>query len=50
MDIDDIGNLEDLPRLVFIDEEFENLVVVNDVENLLEISTKKRNWKFYNIL
>ena len=50
MDIDDIGNLEDSPRLAFIDEEFENLIVVNDVENLLEISTKKRNWKFYNIL
>ena len=50
MDIDDIGNLEDSPRLVFIDEEFENLIEVNDVENLLEISTKKRNWKFYNIL
>ena len=50
MDIDDIGNLEDSPRLVFIDEEFENLIEVNDVENLLEISTKKRNWKFYNTL
>ena len=42
MDIDDIGNLENLPRLVFINEEFENLIVVNDVENLLEILTKKK--------
>ena len=29
-DIDDIENLEDSPRLVFIDEECENLIVVND--------------------
>ena len=27
---DDIGNLEDSPRLVFFDEECENLIVVND--------------------
>ena len=46
MDIDDIGNLEDLPRLVFIDEEFENLIVVNDVENLREILTKKKIGSF----
>ena len=42
MDIDDTANLENLPRLVFINEEFENLIVVNDVENLLEILTKKK--------
>ena len=30
IDIDDIGNLEDSPRLVFIDEECGNLLVVND--------------------
>ena len=30
IDIDDIGNLEVLPRLVFIDEECENLIIVND--------------------
>ena len=29
-DIYDIGNLEDSPRLAFIDEECENLIVVND--------------------
>ena len=28
--IDDIGNLEDSPRLVFINEKCENLAVVND--------------------
>ena len=27
---DDIGNLEDSPRLLFIDEESGNLMVVND--------------------
>ena len=32
--IDDIGNLEDSPRLVFINEECENLIVVNDGEEL----------------
>ena len=30
IDINHIGNLEDSPRLVFIDEECENLIVVND--------------------
>ena len=30
VDIDDIGNSEDLPRFVFIDEEYRNLRVVND--------------------
>ena len=30
IDIDDIGNLEDSPRLVFINEECGNLIVVND--------------------
>ena len=30
IDIDDIGNLEDSPRLVFIDEECGNLLVIND--------------------
>ena len=30
INIDDIGNLQDLPRLEFIDEEYENLTVVND--------------------
>ena len=30
IDIEDIENLEDSPRLVFIDEECGNLIVVND--------------------
>ena len=30
IDRDDIGNLEDSPRLLFIDEECGNLIVVND--------------------
>ena len=30
VNIDDIRNLEDLPRFVFIDEEYRNLRVVND--------------------
>ena len=30
IDTDDIGNLDDSPRFVFIDEECENLIVVND--------------------
>ena len=30
IDIDDTGNLDDLRRLVFIDEQSENLIVVND--------------------
>ena len=29
IDIDDIGNVEDSPRLVFIDEECENLIIVH---------------------
>ena len=29
IDIDDIGNIEDSPRLVFIDEECGNLIVVH---------------------
>ena len=30
IDIDETGNLEDSPRLMFIDEECGNLLVVND--------------------
>ena len=40
IDIDDTGKLEDSPRLVFIDEEYGNLMVVNDVRN---ISQKKKS-------
>ena len=41
--IDDIGNLQDSPGLVFIDEECENLIVVNDGEKLpRNINQKKK--------
>ena len=39
VDIDNIGNLEDSPRLVFINGECENLRIVN--KNLLKIFAKK---------
>ena len=50
IDIDDIGNIEDSPRLVFIDEECGNLIQVHDGGELilLEISTKRRSQRFYN--
>ena len=42
IDIDDIGNLEDSPRVVFINEECGNLIVVNDDGELTRnISQKK---------
>ena len=42
IDRDDIGNLEDSPRLLFIDEECGNLIVVNDGEERTgNISQKK---------
>ena len=44
MDINDIGNLQDSPRFVFIDEECENLIVVNDGWKLTRnINQKKRS-------
>ena len=43
-DIDDIGNLEDSPRLVFIDEGCGNLIVVNDGGELTRnINQKKKS-------
>ena len=43
IDTDDIGNLEDSPRFVFIDEECENLIVVNDGGELTRnINQKKK--------
>ena len=36
IDTDDIGNLEDSPRLVFINEECGNFMVVNDGGELTE--------------
>ena len=42
IDIGDIGNLEDSPRLVFINEECENLIVVNDGGELIENICQKK--------
>ena len=39
---DDIGNLEDLLKLVFIDKKCGHLKVVLMMENLLEILTQKK--------
>ena len=49
IDIDDIGNLKDSPRLVFINEECGNLIVVNDGGELTENISQKRQ-TFYNSL
>ena len=49
IDIDDIRNLEDLLRMVFIHEECGNLKVSLTVESLLEILTKKRRQGFYKL-
>ena len=45
----DIGNLEDSPRFVFINEEYGNLIVVNDGGELTENISQKRQ-TFYNSL
>ena len=42
IDIDDIGKLEDSPRLVFIDEEGKNLIVVNDGGELTRYINQKK--------
>ena len=41
IDIDDTGNLEDSPRLVLINEECGNLIVVNDGGELTENISQK---------
>ena len=47
LNIDDIGNLKDSPRFVFIDEEFENLIVVNDGGKVTRNINETRNQAFY---
>ena len=42
IDIDETGNLEDSPRLMFIDEECGNLLVVNDSGELSGNTTQKK--------
>ena len=43
VDIDDIGNLDDLPWFVFIDNECGNLKVVSDCGELSRNINQKRN-------
>ena len=44
IDIDDIGKLKDSPRLVFIDEDCGNVIVVNDGGELTRnINQKKKS-------
>ena len=49
IDIDDIGNLEDLLRIVFI-RECGNLKVFIDGGELPEILTKRRSQTFYKLM
>ena len=42
IDIDNTGKLEDSPRLVFIHEEYGNLIVVNDDGELTRNITHKK--------
>ena len=46
IEIDVIGNLEDSPRLVFVDEECGNLIVVNDGGKRTKNYTKTRIRRF----
>ena len=41
-DIDGIGNVEDLPRFVFIDEKCENLIAVNGGGELTRTINQKK--------
>ena len=41
--MDDIGNLEDSPRLVFIDKECGNLIVTNDGGELARNFSQKKS-------
>ena len=50
IDVNEIGNLEDSPRFVFIHEECENLVVLNDAGELTRNINQKRNQAFHNSL
>ena len=50
VDIDDIGNLVDLLRFVFIDEACLDLKVVNDGGELTRNIKQKKNQTFHNSL
>ena len=49
IDRDNIGNLEDSPRLLFIDEKCRDLIVVNDGEERT-VNITQKNQMFYNSL
>ena len=42
IDVDDAENLEDSPRFLFIDEESESLIVVNDGRELTRNKNQKK--------
>ena len=42
IDIDEAGNFEDSPRIVFIDEECENLIVANDGRERIRNKNQKK--------
>ena len=50
IDIDDIGNLENLLRIVFIHEECGNLKVLVDGRELTGNINKKRSLAFYKLI
>ena len=50
IDIDDIGNLEDLLRILFIYEDVVILKYSLTVKSLLEILTKRRSQTFYKFM
>ena len=47
-DIDEIGNLEDSLRVVFIDEEYGNRIVVNSGGELTRNISQRRSHAIYN--
>ena len=46
IDTDDNGNLEDSHRLVFIDEEWDNLVELNNGEEIIRNINQKKKSEF----
>ena len=42
IDVDDAGNLDDSPRFLFINEESENIIVVNDGRELTRNKNQKK--------
>ena len=50
INIDDVANLEDIPRLVCIDEECGNLIVVNYGEELTGNISQKKKLDIFNSL